>query len=118
VKASGARLAYVREAVIGNRGPATLAEWMTQRRRIAYGHLWLRRRTGYPVSTGSGASVLPVWLAEVLPHPGRWVPGVALVATEVLARAQARRDFRSGARDHTIWTIAASTKTGSGAPQT
>jgi biofilm PGA synthesis N-glycosyltransferase PgaC len=116
VRERGRSLVYVPGAVVGNRGPATLREWMYQRRHIAFGHLWLRRRTGYSVSTGSGATVLPIWLSEVLPHPSRWLPGVALVATEVLARLEARRDFRRGDKDYAIWTIATSTKTGSGAP--
>lgn len=116
VRERGGKLVYVPGAVIGNRGPATLREWMLQRRHIAFGHLWLRRRAGYSVSTGSGADVLPIWLSEVLPHPSRWIPGLALVATEVLARLGARRDFRRGDKDYTIWTIATSTKTGWGAP--
>jgi len=116
VREQGGRLVYVPEATVGNRGPATVREWMYQRRHIAFGHLWLRRRTGYSVSTGSGAAVLPIWLSEVLPHPSLWLPGLALVATEVLARLEARCDFRRGDKDYAIWTIATSTKTGSGAP--
>ena len=116
VRERGGRLVYVPEAVVGNLGPATFREWMSQRRRIAFGHLWLRRRTGYSVSTGSGVSVLPVWLSQVGPHPSRWLPGVALAATEILAKLQARRDFHRG-KDYAIWTIAASTKAGSGAPR-
>lgn len=116
VRERGGRLAYVPDAVIGNRGPATYREWMSQRRRIAFGHLWLKHRTGYRVSTGSGASVLPIWLAEVLPHPSRWLPGLALAGTEALARLEAWRDYRGGEKNYTVWSIAASTKTGSGAP--
>ena len=116
VRGRGGRLVYVPGAVIGNRGPATFREWMSQRRRIAFGHLWLRRRTGYFVSTGSGAAVLPIWLSEVIPHPSRWLPGLALVATEVLARLEAWRDFRRGGKDYAVWTIATSTKAGSDAP--
>lgn len=116
VRERGGRLVYVPEAAVGNRGPATLREWMLQRRHIAFGHLWLRRRTGYSVSTGSGAAVFPIWLSEVLPHRSRWLPGLALVATEVLARLEARRDLRRGDKDYTIWEIATSTKTGSGVP--
>jgi hypothetical protein len=89
---------------------------MSQRRRIAFGHLWLKQRTGYTVSTGAGVRVLPVWLAEVAPHPGRWIPGIALVATEVVARWQARRDLARGSKDYAVWTIARSTKSGTGAP--
>jgi biofilm PGA synthesis N-glycosyltransferase PgaC len=110
----GGRLVYVPDARIANRGPSTLREWMSQRRRIAFGHLWLKRRTGYSVSTGAGARVLPVWLAAVVLHPGRWLPGIALLVTEVLARLQARRDFQRGAKSYAVWTIAESTKVGSG----
>ena len=115
VKHHGGRLVYVPEARIANRGPSTLREWMSQRRRIAFGHLWLKRRTGYSVSTGAGARVLPVWLAAVVPHPDRWIPGIALVATEVVARWQARRDLKRGSKDYAVWTIAESTKSGTGA---
>lgn len=115
VRRQGGRLVYVPEARIGNRGPSTLREWMSQRRRIAFGHLWLKRRTGYAVSTGAGSRVLPVWLAAVAPRPDRWIPGIALVLTEVLARLQARRDLRRGSKAYSIWTIAESTKAGSGA---
>lgn len=116
VRARGGTLVYVPEAVIGNRGPSTFREWMSQRRRIAYGHLWLRRRTGYDVSTGSGVGVLPIWLSEVVPHPARWLPGLALVVTEIVARIRARGDFRRGDRNYAVWTIATSTKAGSGMP--
>ena len=116
IRAHGGRLVYVPEAQIANRGPSTLREWMSQRRRIAFGHLWLKRRTGYSVSTGAGARVLPVWLAAVAPRPDRWIPGMALVVTEVVARAQARRDLRRGGKGYAVWKIAESTKTGTGAP--
>jgi cellulose synthase/poly-beta-1,6-N-acetylglucosamine synthase-like glycosyltransferase len=116
IRGHGGRLVYVPEARIANRGPSTLREWMSQRRRIAFGHLWLRQRTGYSVSTGAGARVLPVWLAAVAPRPDRWIPGIALVVTEVLARALARRDLRRGSKNYAVWKIAESTKTGTGAP--
>ncbi|HQR67378.1 MAG TPA: glycosyltransferase [Thermoanaerobaculia bacterium] len=117
IRAKGARLVYVPEARIANRGPATMREWMSQRRRIAFGHLWLKRRTGYSVSTGAGARVLPVWLAAVAPRPDRWIPGAALVVTEVVARWQARRDLARGSKDYAVGTIAESTKAGTGAPK-
>lgn len=116
VREKGARLVYVPEARIANRGPSTLREWMSQRRRIAFGHLWLKRRTGYSVSTGAGARVLPVWLAAVAPRPDRWIPGIALVVTEVAARWQARCDLRRGSKNYAVWKIAESTKSGTGAP--
>jgi cellulose synthase/poly-beta-1,6-N-acetylglucosamine synthase-like glycosyltransferase len=47
----GRSLSYVPEAVVANRGPDNLHEYFDQRRRIAAGHFWLRRRTGYSVPT-------------------------------------------------------------------
>ena len=113
---AGGRLVYVPRPPSATAAPRRFANGCRRRRQIAFGHLWLRTRTGYSVSTGSGAAVLTVWLSEVLPHPSRWLPGLALVATEVLARLEARRDFRRGDRDYAIWDIATSTKAGSGVP--
>ncbi len=116
VRHQGGKLVYIPEALIANRGPSTLREWMSQRRRIAFGHLWLKRRTGYSVSTGAGTRVLPIWLSAVAPRPDRWIPGIALVVTEVVARLQALRDLRRGSKNYAVWTIAESTKSGTGAP--
>lgn len=111
VTASGAALRYVPSAVIGNLGPATLSEWLSRRRSIAFGHQQLERSGGYRVSTAATGRVAPALLRTIVPTPRLWVPGLALGACEVLARALARLDrFRRG--EPWVWEIARSTKRG------
>lgn len=112
VEASGLALRYVPEAVVGNLGPATLREWLSQRRRIAYGHRWLERRSGYRVSTGRFGRVGSIGLRTVGRSPGRFPAGVAIAGLELLARLLARLDGLRRPERHTIWEIARSTKRG------
>lgn len=47
----GFRLRYVPEAVVRNKGPENIKDFIIQRRRICSGHFWLKKKTGYCVST-------------------------------------------------------------------
>jgi cellulose synthase/poly-beta-1,6-N-acetylglucosamine synthase-like glycosyltransferase len=112
VKAAGATLRYVPGAVVENLGPATLSEWLSRRRSIAFGHQQLERTGGYRVSTSAPTNIAPALLQTVARAPESWVPGLALVAFEVLARSLAKVDgFRRGKRPW-VWEIARNTKRG------
>ncbi len=100
---------YVPEAVVYNKGPETTADFLRQRRRIYAGHLELRDRLGYAVSTLSGAK-----LARLLPGQLQWRPrpllwAVGVVALESYGRYLGWRDYRAR-RSHTVWEMAATTK--------
>lgn len=105
----GWKLRYVPEAIIENRGPDTLAEWFSQRKRIAFGHAWLKNSSGYAVSTDSSGTVASLLLSYLLRHPGEIFTAFTLVAFEVAAKVAARIDCRKGSK-YRIWDIAASTK--------
>src|SRR5262249_7967041 len=49
----GLRLHYARAAVVRNRGPETVGDFVKQRRRIFAGHLYVKETLGYRVSTMS-----------------------------------------------------------------
>ena len=49
LEAAGWTAEYVPEAVVANRGPGTVADFVRQRRQIHTGHLWLRHRQHYSV---------------------------------------------------------------------
>ncbi len=49
----GLKLHYAPDAVVLNRGPETLHDFLKQRRRIFAGHLYVRETLGYKVSTMS-----------------------------------------------------------------
>lgn len=106
----GYQLCYVPEAVVYNRGPATVSDFLKQRRRIYAGHLKVRHQQGYAVSTMSNVRILGALL-----HGWRWgwrqflwIP--AAICLEACGRFLGWIDFRFKRLDHTIWDIAVTTK--------
>jgi len=110
VYGQGYQLRYVPEAIVFNRGPGTVREFLKQRRRINAGHIRLRQRYGYSVSTLNGLLIL----ATLARHPHFnlkwlfWTPAVAVL--EVYARLLGWWDARWARRDHHIWEMVVSTK--------
>lgn len=109
IRDGGWNLRYVPEAIVENRGPDTLAEWFSQRKRIAFGHAWLKNSSGYAVSTDSSGTVASLLFAYILRHPGEIMTAAILVAIEIAAKVAARLDYGGGTK-YRIWDIAASTK--------
>jgi cellulose synthase/poly-beta-1,6-N-acetylglucosamine synthase-like glycosyltransferase len=48
---SGYRIHYAKDAIVRNKGPETISDFIKQRRRIMVGHKHLQTRNGYVVST-------------------------------------------------------------------
>jgi poly-beta-1,6-N-acetyl-D-glucosamine synthase len=108
--AEGYVLRYVPEAVVANRGPDNLREFVNQRRRIAAGHYWLRDRTGYSVSTLDVRRVVRLALRHLALSDVRTDSSYVIAAgVEAFCRALGYFDFR---RDysHAIWKVAPSTR--------
>jgi poly-beta-1,6-N-acetyl-D-glucosamine synthase len=106
----GLRLVYEPRAVVYNRGPSTVRDFLAQRRRIYAGHLRIARRQGYSASTMSvtrvGRVVLRSEVARIVRIPF-WLAGAALL--EIAARALGCYDVITS-RPHHVWTAVASTK--------
>jgi len=109
IRGQGYEVRYVPAAVVYNKGPLTVAEYLRQRRRIFAGHLAVRHSLGYTVSTMSGWRVLRVLLPRLnwRPRPFLWTWGVA--ALELYGRFLGRQDY-SKRRDQRAWQIAKTTK--------
>ena len=110
IRGQGYRLHYVPEAIVYNRGPETIRDFLRQRRRIHAGHLKMRREQGYGVSTMSGGRILMALLSNwrwdsryIL-----WTP--AVIGLEVYGRILGWIDIRLRKRDHAVWDIAVTTK--------
>jgi cellulose synthase/poly-beta-1,6-N-acetylglucosamine synthase-like glycosyltransferase len=110
VRDQGLRLVYAPEAVVNMRGPGTIRDYLAQRRRIHAGHLQLRQRHGYAVSTMSWHNILAAirqtW------RQGHATTGtiLAAVALEGSARCLGWWDARVTGRDHSTWERISSTK--------
>jgi cellulose synthase/poly-beta-1,6-N-acetylglucosamine synthase-like glycosyltransferase len=109
VRGQGYQVRYVPDAVVYNKGPETVADFLRQRRRIYAGHLDVKDLLGYAVSTMSGLKILSLLLRNLDWRPKQLVWTWAVVALEVYGRFLGRRDYKSK-RDHSVWEIATSTK--------
>ncbi len=109
VRGQGYQVRYLPAAIVYNKGPENVSDFLRQRRRIYAGHLALQRDLGYAVSTMSGGKVLRLLLRSLDWRPKQFVWTWAVVALEGYGRFLGWRDFKTK-RNHTIWEIATSTK--------
>ncbi len=107
IHAAGLRSVYAPEAIIRIWGPATVKDWLTQRRRINTGHI-LASRDGYRPSTMNAAVALKwAWCDEAARRKPMW--SLAVVALEAAARIAGYIDV-ARRRSHTVWRVATTTK--------
>lgn len=110
VRGQGYRVHYCADAIVYNKGPDSVDDFLRQRRRIYAGHLDLQQMLGYKVSTMSGSKIIRLLLKELNWRPKPFVWTWAVVALEVYGRWLGYYDYKTGAKNHTIWEIATSTK--------
>jgi poly-beta-1,6-N-acetyl-D-glucosamine synthase len=109
IRGQGYLAQYVPTAIVYNKGPETVADFLRQRRRIYAGHLAVRDTLGYNVSTMKGRKILGTLLSHLDWHPRHFVWTWAVVGLEVYGRLLGFRDYKKR-RDHQIWEIATTTK--------
>jgi cellulose synthase/poly-beta-1,6-N-acetylglucosamine synthase-like glycosyltransferase len=109
VRGQGYRVQYVPTAVVYNKGPETVADFLSQRRRIYAGHLAVRDTLGYSVSTMSVRRILATLLRNLDLRPLHFFWTWAVVGLEAYGRMLGLRDYRER-RDHRVWEIATTTK--------
>jgi biofilm PGA synthesis N-glycosyltransferase PgaC len=104
------RLRYVPEAIVNNRGPQTVSDFLKQRRRIYSGHLKMRRWRGYTVATMSSvhilSAVLRAWRWDW--RHVFWTP--AVIVLEIYGRFLGWVDAKLKKRDHAVWERISTTK--------
>jgi hypothetical protein len=106
----GYRLVYEPEAVVYNRGPGSVRDFLRQRRRIYAGHLRVRAQQGYSPSTMSGWAVArALWGSGSLVTPRGLMWGIGTVGLEATARALGRYDVVRGNPQH-VWAVVDTTK--------
>ncbi|HLX39235.1 MAG TPA: glycosyltransferase [Ktedonobacteraceae bacterium] len=109
---SGLQLVYEPAALVYNKGPMTVRDFLKQRRRISAGHLQVRSEEQYEASTMKVGPIFQELLAEapyVIHSPKQALWAVGTVALEGIARLQGRYDVLRK-RTHHIWQAVESSK--------
>src|SRR5829696_2341976 len=106
----GYRLVYEPQAIVYNRGPTTVRDFLRQRRRIHAGHLRIVEQQGYAASTMSSSRVLRALVSSgSFTRPRSFVWSIGTVGLEATARALGHYDVERRRPQH-VWEIAATTK--------
>jgi cellulose synthase/poly-beta-1,6-N-acetylglucosamine synthase-like glycosyltransferase len=106
----GMQVRYAPDAVVYNMGPETVGDFVKQRRRNYAGHLHLKDKYGYQVSSLQNTRVLRLALEEVW-GAIRLVGTLGILgALEIYSRILGAWDYRVKKRRHVVWDMAWSTK--------
>jgi biofilm PGA synthesis N-glycosyltransferase PgaC len=106
----GMQVRYAPDAVVYNMGPETVGDFVKQRRRNYAGHLYLKDKYGYRVSSLQNTRVLRIALEEVWGAVRLVYTLTVLGVLEVYSRILGAWDYRVKKRKHLVWDMAWTTK--------
>lgn len=106
----GLEVRYAPDAIVFSMGPLTVSDFVRQRRRNHAGHLHLRHKYGYRVSSLHTERVLRLMLEEI--WGAMRLVGVlfVLAAIEFYARLLGSWDYYARGKKHEVWEMATTTK--------
>jgi len=109
IKKEGYKVAYAQNAIVFNRGPQTISEFISQRRRIFTGHVHIKNEYHYSVPTMSATRVIKAFLKYLKVETIKsyrqifWLPSAALL--EIYARLLGTIDFYVFNKVPYMWRI-------------
>lgn len=109
IKRAGYDVAYVPEAKVIGKGPENIREYVTQRRRVIYGHMQLEKESNAYVATIKPGQILRAFPRMIQLHPKKFLGALAAISLEALSTFLAKMDIRRG-KSHKKWRMVPSTK--------
>jgi len=110
----GLDVRYAPDAMVYNMGPETFSDFVRQRRRNYAGHLHLKRKYGYRVSSLDNARVARLALTEAWGAISRTFRLLyvltTLAAIEIYSRILGSYDYYVKGEKHVVWDMAWTTK--------
>ncbi len=106
----GMKLRYAPDAIVLNKGPETVRDFIKQRRRIFSGHLYVRETLGYRVATLNHWRILRIFLQNIRLDWRYFAWAPAIIVLEVFVRILGTYDYSVRRRNPFNWSIAESTK--------
>lgn len=110
IKEQGCKLIYVPEAVVYNKGPENVSDFLKQRRRIFTGHIHLKGIKGYEPSSMKKLRMLKLIIKAIKFNPKQVIWTLGCMFLEFYGRALGSYDFYIKKENPFIWNIAVTTK--------
>ncbi|HPZ09211.1 MAG TPA: glycosyltransferase [Candidatus Eremiobacteraeota bacterium] len=111
VKGQGFLIQYIPEAIVLNKGAENISDFIRSRRRIFAGHLAIKRKFGYEVSTMNSLRIFKILLKSYNRFGFKkifWIPGVGIL--ELYSRLLGMIDYYVYKREFAVWEISTTTK--------
>ncbi len=109
VKGNNYKLRYVPDAIVRNRGPASVKDFLIQRRRINAGHIWLEKVQKHKVATDKLSTVIGLVLGKFSLNLKKDMWIIKAVLIEAYGKFLGRYDYYVKKKNPYIWNIAKST---------
>jgi biofilm PGA synthesis N-glycosyltransferase PgaC len=110
IRKKGFELEYAPQAIVINRGPETIADFLMQRRRIWAGHLHIRQKTGYSLPTMNYLEIMVMILDDLKLDPKIVLYTAGAVILECMGRFLGFYDYHIRRKNPYIWDIVGTTK--------
>lgn len=110
IRGQGYKAVYASNAIVFNKGPETIGEFIARRRHIYAGHMCTKYEYSYEVSTLSGFKIFLLVLRNIKLSWPFFLYTPLVAALEVFSRFLGFLDYKLKLRNHTIWQITPSTK--------
>lgn len=110
IKKQGLNLVYAPNAIVINKGPETVKDFLKQRRRIFAGHLQVKKSLDYEASSMNPRRAFVLTFKEFINDPKHlfWILGAVFL--EILGRLLGIYDFYIKKKNPVIWDMIESTK--------
>lgn len=106
----GLQIRYAPDAVVFNMGPETVSDFIKQRRRNHAGHLHLKEKYGYKVSSLDSTRLAKITFNKIFGVLRLFWVLFCLASLEWLSRWLGWWDYKVHNRTHVVWDIAWTTK--------
>jgi cellulose synthase/poly-beta-1,6-N-acetylglucosamine synthase-like glycosyltransferase len=104
------KLFYAEKAIVYNKGPENLADFIKQRRRIAAGHYHLGKTLGYRVATADTSRIFKLLFKDIELTPRNIINSCLLALLEAWCRMLGFVDFHFTGKNPYVWDVALTTK--------
>lgn len=118
IKRKGFELKYVPDAIVYNKGPENISDFLKQRRRIYAGHKSLKKTDGYAPSSMNILSIVRVFFEDLDLGPKESIWALGSIFLELYGRLLGLYDFYIKKDNPFIWNIAQTTKSNIPTPAT
>jgi len=110
IRGQGYKAVYAPQAIVYNKGPETISEFIARRRHIAFGHHCVKKEYSYEVSTSNSLNIFLMLLKNIKPSFRFFLWTPSIIFLEGYSRILGYLDYKLKLKSHTIWQITPSTK--------